>query len=182
MSGFYLAGGTSLALRFGHRVSVDLDFFTDREFDPETLAAELAVFRGSVVNRAPNSLTLDVEGVKVDLLRHAYPAVEPVEELEGIRLAGIRDVAAMKLNAIVGRGAKKDFNDVARLLDEFGLETLLGFFARKYPETEGFVVLKSLVWFDDADREPEVESRDGRSWEAVKERLSAALAALGDGR
>jgi hypothetical protein len=178
MDGFWLAGGTSLALRFGHRVSVDLDFFTDREFDAEELAAGLSVLEGTMVNRAPNSLTLDVEGVKVDALRHAYSALEPVEQIDGVRLAGVRDVAAMKLNAIVGLGAKKDFHDVARLLEECPLEELLGFHAQKYPETDRFVVTKSLAWFDDAEVEPDVESRDGRTWGEVKREIVEALGQL----
>ena len=178
MSGFFLAGGTSLALRFGHRVSVDLDFFTADEFDSGQLADALTPLGGRVVNRAANSLTLELEGVKVDVLRHAYPALGPVEKMGGVRLASVRDVAAMKLNAIVGRGAKKDFYDVVRLLEEFELATLLGFFEEKYPTTERFVVLKSLGWFEDADGEPAVESTQGLSWDEVKGRLTTALAGV----
>lgn len=175
MGGFYLAGGTSLALRFGHRVSDDLDFFTGAEFDSERLAEELVLFGGDVVNRAPNSLTLSVGGTKVDVMRHAYEAIAPVEELNTFRLASMRDVAAMKLNAIVGRGSKKDFYDISRVLEERSLDAMLEDFARKYPRTERFVVLKSLAWFEDADGEPDPDSRLGKEWGQVKEDVLRAI-------
>jgi hypothetical protein len=102
---FALGGGTSLALRFGHRMSVDLDFFTEREFSPEDMLGDPSLDGATVINRAANSLILDVGGVKLDLLRHAYRKLEPTERISGVPLISLPDMAAMKLNAIANRGS-----------------------------------------------------------------------------
>ncbi|MEK7951467.1 nucleotidyl transferase AbiEii/AbiGii toxin family protein [Luteolibacter soli] len=106
LQSFALAGGTSLALRFGHRLSVDLDFFTREPFDPESLLAALPLPDATIVGRSENTLTLDAHGTKLDFLRHAYPLLEPVESIDGVHLLSISDVAAMKLNAIANRGSQ----------------------------------------------------------------------------
>ena len=81
LAGFSLGGGTSLALRFGHRLSVDLDFFTTLEFDASQLADQLGMIGATTVNLAHNSLSLDARGTKLDLLRHAYPMLARPEEI-----------------------------------------------------------------------------------------------------
>ena len=106
---FALGGDTSLALRFGHRWSVDLDFFTTREFDLEVLFEDLELDHATVTGRARNTLTLDAGGVKLDLLRHAYPVIQAVEVIDGVRLISLPDIAAMKLNALANRGSKEGF-------------------------------------------------------------------------
>ena len=87
---FALGGGTSLALRFGHRLSVDLDFFTTREFSPEGLFACLELEGATIVGRAKNTLTVDAGGVKLDFLRHAYPLLAPVDRIDGVALVSWR--------------------------------------------------------------------------------------------
>ncbi len=106
---FALGGGTSLALRLGHRLSVDLDFFTTGEFSTEEVFEKLELSAATVTGRAVNSLTVDAGGVKLDLLRHAYPVLSPDEVIDGITLISLPDLAAMKLYAIANRGSKKDF-------------------------------------------------------------------------
>ncbi|MES2923241.1 MAG: nucleotidyl transferase AbiEii/AbiGii toxin family protein [Verrucomicrobiota bacterium] len=175
---FALGGGTSLALRFGHRWSVDLDFFTTSEFSPEELFEKLALDRATVTGRAPNSLTVDADGVKLDLLRHAYPTLEPAERIDGVLLVSLPDLAAMKLNAIANRGAKKDFYDLAELLEHFTLQQMIGFFAEKYPSTDPFTAIRSLAWFEDAEQEPDPVSLDGLSWSRVKAKTREAVASL----
>lgn len=175
---FALGGGTSLALRFGHRWSVDLDFFTIQEFSPEELFQRLELVGATVTGRAANSLTVDVGGVKLDLLRHAYPLLEPVERIAGIALVSLPDVAAMKLNAIANRGAKKDFFDLAELLDHFTLQRMIGFFMAKYPATDSFTVIRSLAFFDDAELEPDPVPLTGLTWGKVKARAREAVAGL----
>ena len=175
---FALGGGTSLALRFGHRWSVDLDFFTPGEFSSEILFERLSLEQATVTGRAPNSLTVDVCGVKLDLLRHAYRILAPVERIDGVTLVSLPDLAAMKLNAIANRGSKKDFFDLAELLDHFPIQQMIGFFAEKYPSTDPFTVIRSLAWFDDAEQEPDPVALNGQSWERVMERARNAVASL----
>ncbi len=175
---FALGGGTSLALRFGHRVSVDLDFFTTHEFSPEELCGGLGLEEATIVGRAKNTLTVDAGGVKLDFLRHAYQLLQPVEQMDGVTLVSLQDLAAMKLNAIANRGSKKDFFDLAVLLDHFALQQMIGFFSAKYPATDPFAVIQSLAWFDDAEMEPDPVSLTGATWEWVKARASDAVAGL----
>lgn len=173
---FALGGGTSLALRFAHRRSVDLDFFTLQEFSPETLARDLGLAEARIVNQAANSLVLDVSSVKVDFLRHHYELLAPVEVCEGFRLLSVPDVVAMKLNAIVNRGSKKDFFDVAELLEHFGIKQLLDWFERKYPKSDRFIAIRSLAWFGDAESDPDPVSLKNLGWAEVKRRIARSIA------
>lgn len=179
LTGFALAGGTSLALRFGHRWSVDLDFFTTDPFDPERLNEALALLGSTVVEPSVGSLTVAVERIKLDFLRHAYPLLRPVEGFGEIRMLSVPDVAAMKLNDIANRGSKKDFFDLSRLLEIHPLGEMLGFFESRYPNSDLFIVLRSLAWFDDADQEPDPVSLSGITWERVKEIVTTALRSEG---
>ena len=177
-TGFSLAGGTSLALRCGHRVSVDLDFFTTEEFDAESLLRHLDVNPEYVMDRATGTLQLFLQGVKIDFLRHAYPLLEMPVMLDGIRMWSLPDVAAMKLNAITNRGSKKDFFDLQMLLENHALPELLDSYCRKYSVSNRFMVIRSIAWFDDAENEPDPESLANLSWPAIKARISAAVATL----
>lgn len=179
LSEFSLAGGTSLALRFGHRVSVDLDFFTTLAFDPARLLLESAVAQSRILGQSAGSLNLEVEGVKVDFLRHDYPLLEEPEVFDGVRMLSIRDVAAMKLNAIVNRGAKKDFYDLHTLLCHHSLPELMEAYARKYPQAETFMLMRSLSYFEDAESEPDPVSLTGQTWSKVKAEIARNVRELG---
>lgn len=179
VEGFALGGGTSLALRFGHRISVDLDFFSVEQFDPEELLQrERFPPEHTVLQRSAGSLAVDCGGVKVEFLRHSYALLEPVESVDEVTLLSLPDVTAMKLNAVANRGSKKDFFDLARILEEVSLEDCLTLFERKYPNTDRFVAIRSLAWFEDAEAEPDPVSPAGPSWEDVKRRISGALARM----
>jgi predicted nucleotidyltransferase component of viral defense system len=178
MREFALGGGTSLALRFGHRMSVDLDFFTLHEFDSEVFRESLEIDAVTVSSQAANSVTLDVGGVKVDLLRHAYRMLGPVERINEVALLSLPDTAAMKLNAIANRGSKKDFYDMVELLDHLALPQMILYFTEKYPATDPFTVIRSLAWFEDAEAEPDPISLKGVTWTVVKAKMSMAVAGL----
>jgi hypothetical protein len=178
LADFSLGGGTSLALRFGHRVSVDLDFFSTLEFDTEQLFDQLGLAGATLVNRATNSLTLDFHGTKLDFLRHAYPLLAPVDEIEGVRLLSLHDVAAMKLNAVANRGAKKDFFDIYELERHQPLPTMLEWFETKYRDADRFTVIRSLGWFEDAELEPDPVSLIGNDWQTVKTQLQSMVSKL----
>jgi len=179
LKSFALGGGTSLALRFGHRLSVDLDFFTDQEFAAQELFKELAIENGTIMGQAKNSLSVDVGGIKLDLLRHGYAWLKPFERIGDVTLISLPDLAAMKLNAAANRGARKDFYDIARLLEWVPLGEMIQFFEMKYPDTDRFTVIRSLAWYEDAESDPDPVSLTGMSWEDVKEKVSDAVAGCG---
>lgn len=177
--GFSLAGGTSLAFRFGHRISVDLDFFCTRDFDPQLLADRLGVSIKETIGVARGTLQLAISGVKVEFLRHNFPKLQAEDRLDGIRLWSLADVAAMKLNAIVNaivnRGSKKDFFDLCALLRTAPLSRLLERYRDKYQPGSMMMALRSLAWFDDADSEPDPLALDGTTWAVVKETVFRAI-------
>jgi hypothetical protein len=175
---FQLGGGTSLALRFGHRLSVDLDFFTTEHFDPEFLETALQIPAAKVVGRSIGTLTLDARGVKLDFLRHDYPILAAPDNFSDVRMLSSRDVCAMKLNAIANRGSKKDFFDLHELLKHRSLSDMVADFESKYRNSDRFIVLRSLAWFEDAELEPDPISLSGVSWREVQERIAQALREL----
>ena len=175
---FALAGGTSLALRFGHRISVDLDFFSELNFDPVSLAENLTVGPEFITGQAKGTLQVLIDQVKVEFLNHAYPQIAPHESIANIRMWSLPDVAAMKLNAIVNRGSKKDFYDIAALLGRYSIETMLGFYKEKYNPASMLMIIRSLSWFEDADQEPDPVSLSGASWAQIKDTISNTIRSL----
>ena len=169
-NGFALAGGTNLALRFGHRHSVDIDLFTLHTFDKDAIqqSIEEAFPAARKVSESKQSMQLLINEVKVELFKHPYQLIEPLEMIEGVHYYSIPDVAAMKMNALNNRGAKKDFYDLYELLKYYSLSALISFFSKKYPQTESSLVLRSLIYFDDAEMEPD-PLKSNTSWEKVKE-------------
>ena len=149
---FALVGGTNLALRLGHRFSVDLDIFTNEPFDlPEVWDAVRHEFPQVLkLDERGQTLLATIDGVKIDLIKHAYPYLFPVEEIDGIRMLSIPDIIPMKLGALARRGSKKDFWDIAYLLDYHSLSEMLDFFKRKYQNDDIGYVVMSLTYFDDA--------------------------------
>lgn len=169
---FYLVGGTALALHLGHRISDDLDFFTSKEFETAQLIESLKEkYSISILMQARNSLTLDIESIKTDFIRHNYSLLRPVLLIQEIKISSIEDIAAMKLNSTMNRGSKKDFFDIYELLKHFPLEKILEFHSEKYNFSSRMIVLKSLVYFDDAEKEPDPVSVNSTTWELVKKKM-----------
>jgi hypothetical protein len=177
---FALAGGTNLALQFGHRLSVDLDLFTNQSFSEQDLFEELlGSFPAAVkTDEAKNTLSLFIEGVKVDLLAHRYPLLSPFTEELAIRFWSVEDVIAMKLGAVSGRGAKKDFWDIAELLNHFSLGQMIQFFTAKYANSDPGYVVRSLTYFDDADLQADPITLNGITWVKVRQRVLQAVKEL----
>ena len=176
LSAFALAGGTSLALQLGHRISIDLDFLSTQEFDSnallETLNVQFDIGNGAMgKNSAAMFANYKNTCIKTDFLCHNYSLLMPINNVEGVNIYSLEDIAAMKLNAIANRGAKKDFYDIYSLLDCYTMDTMLNFFREKYKQMNDLTVVKSLVYFDDAEREPDPTTLLGITWEAVKLRL-----------
>lgn len=167
LQSFYLAGGTGLALHLGHRRSVDLDFFTEQLFDEERLLDRLqAVARVSVIARERHTLHLQIDGVKVSFLGYPYPVIFPFTPLDGVPVADPRDIACMKISAIAGRGTRRDFVDLLVVARQYDLGQLLELFQKKYATVNYNRVhlLKSLTYFDDAEREPQPDLLVPLSW------------------
>lgn len=170
---FFLVGGTALALHLGHRISVDVDVFTLEAFDTEDLAETLRrEMEMEEVETGRNTVRGLIRGIKVDVIAHRYPLLGPVEEAEGIRMASLPDLAAMKCNALANRGSKKDFWDVAALLGRFSFQEILGFAEARYPGDSVWNIRKSFLYFDDAEQEPDPKTLWPVSWDQVKQTLT----------
>ncbi len=172
---FQLVGGTALALRLGHRRSVDIDLFCSEPFRPEPVAEAIRdAFAPAELETVHHTIRCLIRGVKVDMIEHRYRLLEPWESCDGLRVAGLKDLAAMKLNAIVNRGAKKDFWDIAALLDRFSLSEMFDFYGCKYPQGNAWTAQKSLCFFEDAEEDLPVDDLIGYTWEGVKSKIIAA--------
>jgi hypothetical protein len=148
---FLLVGGTALSLQIGHRISIDIDFFTRNEFDVQELLEHLEQkHRFQEQYRQEATLKGIINGVFVDFIRHNYGKVNPDEQIEGIKMASKADIAAMKVNAIAGNGTRvKDFIDIYFLLKEFSFSQIIDFYKLKYNSRNDFHAIKSLTYFDD---------------------------------
>lgn len=176
LQSFALAGGTALAIRFGHRTSIDIDLFTCSAFDAQETAEWLKTCYGmKEAETAENTVRGIIAGIKIDFIAHRYPLLKPFEETDGIRMFSGEDIAAMKLNAITNRGCKKDFWDYAELLKIYSREEMLSFFARKYANDSLWNVEKSLAYFDDADSDPDPRDMRGQNWEEIKRTVLASI-------
>jgi hypothetical protein len=162
-----LVGGTALALQIGHRESVDIDLFGTIDFEEQEKNIE---FQGNVevLKKSKNINVLSINDIKVDIVNYRYPWISPIIEENNYRLASIKDIGAMKLNAITGRGTKKDFVDLYYLLKMFSLEELFYFYSEKFDDGNLFLVKKSLAYFYDAESEPMPIMKEKITWEEIK--------------
>lgn len=171
-----LVGGTALALQYGHRQSVDLDMFGPVRFDSlEIHRVLLRIGKLTVIKETPDIKIYLLDGIKVDFVNYTYPWLADAVEEDGIRLASDKDIAAMKINAIEGRGSKKDFIDLYFLLEHYTLQEMFDFYCRKYPEHSFFRALLSLSYFEDADAQMMPVMFSDIDWSIVKKRFSDAV-------
>ncbi len=170
---FVLVGGTALALQVGHRKSIDLDMFTIEDFESDKLVSLLLNdFELNISFQMPQTLICDINYVKVDFIRFKYPFIRSIIETEGVRMLSIEDIAPMKLDAITGRGDKKDFFDFYYLLQLFSLNRLLELYKEKFPHQTIFHVVRSLTYFEDAETTPDPIIIDKNiTWQKVKDTI-----------
>lgn len=169
---FYLAGGTAAALHLGHRISVDLDFFGPESFDAEELAGRLAdLGRFRLESFAPDTLLGTFEDVRIGFFRYRYSLVdEPVTILDTL-VVGLGDLAAMKIEAIGQRGSRRDFIDLYFICrSRMTLAEALAWHRRKFAGLDINVVhlIRSLVYFEDAEADPMPEMLKPVSWLDVR--------------
>lgn len=174
-SAMRLVGGTSLALQYGHRTSVDLDFFGT--FDSELSFSSILRRYGqlTIVKESSKIKVYLLDGIKVDFVHYDYPWLESPLQVDGLVLATPPDIASMKVNAIEGRGSKKDFIDLYYLLQRYTLAEILDFYKQKYPEHSVFRALMSMSYFDDADMQPTPRMFTNVSWDEMKEYILAQV-------
>ena len=176
-SQFVLVGGTALAIQIGHRLSVDLDFFSDQKFDSDEILYQVSqlgkaneVFRNSIMIR------LELDGIKIDFVHYPYPFIEKCVFFDEVKMASKQDICAMKLAAVTGRGLKKDFYDIFFLLKDFSFKQMIFFYEKKYTNRNYFQMMKSILWFDDADNsEQPVMLEKCPSWDEIKIKIESVV-------
>lgn len=153
--GFYLGGGTALALQIGHRSSVDFDFYTPKDFDPKRLYTKLKknLKQTASEHMADGTLIITADGVGISFFRYEYPLLKPLVKTECLNLLSIEDISAMKIISIVQRGTKRDFIDIFYILKRFTLDKLLKLTEEKYEVFNRYLGLRALTYFEDAEQD-----------------------------
>ena len=175
---FNLVGGTALALRLGHRKSIDLDLFTREEFDLEELKAMLMEnYELKVSYERNQTLKGFIDGVMIDCIRFNYPHLQAPDIVEGVRLESIPDIIAMKLSAIAQNGTRvKDFIDIATLSTRYSLDGMLEFYSLKFPNANVLMPVKALTFFDEIDFNESVVMTSGKfDWKRIAKRLNEMM-------
>ena len=177
---FRLVGGTSLSLRYGHRISDDIDLFTDAEYGSidfqllqEILRREFPYCQGDcgeIVSFGTSYLVGNSkeDNVKLDLF-YTDPFIRPMDQIESIRMASLDDIVAMKMDVISRGGRKKDFWDLHILRNKYTIEQMLSLYKERYPygatDEECIAVLTN---FSVADSDPDPTCLLGKIWQLIK--------------
>lgn len=174
---FALAGGTSLALQIGHRKSIDLDIFCTQPFNVKELEIVLQSSKKfSYVYAGNNSRMLfgNINDIKCDFVHEPSTLLEPYINQDGVNYFSVKDIAAMKLHTICGRGKKKDFFDVYALLQIFERDTLIEWFTQKYGNNQLIFLWRSILYFEDAESDPDIEGYSPfiKNWDEIKKVIS----------
>ncbi len=171
--GFYLAGGTALALQIGHRTSIDFDFYNRSEFDSEIFFKEMSAIFPNIkqLQLAENTLKVMIGRTELSFFYYPYDLIRPKVAID-VDLASKEDIAAMKLLAIASRGARRDFIDLYFLIQEFGIERIFDFLKEKYPHSNAYHALVGLTYFEDADKDVRTKRfkllKEAPSWKSMK--------------
>ena len=173
---FYLVGGTALALKYGHRLSIDLDLFSNKGFNKEFILSQLTQTFGDHLmyqnTRAQWAIFCYVHNVKVDIIHYQHPQIAAAEIFGKLRTYNSLDLMAMKVNAILGRGKKKDFWDMAELLQHYTISECIEAHSKKYPSQQILISIpNALTYFVDADESEEPVSLKGQTWASVKKSI-----------
>jgi predicted nucleotidyltransferase component of viral defense system len=173
LGNFVLVGGTALSLLFGHRQSIDLDLFSAEPFNNEKLLFGLKERYGDqfVMEDKPKHFGIfcNIRRVKVDIVRYPHPLIRPAYEIDGIRFISTEDIVAMKVQAVLGRARKKDFWDIATLLEHYTVADFARFHKEKFSTQNLLVTVpQAITYFADADDDADPKSLKGQSWESVK--------------
>lgn len=173
LTDFYLVGGTALSLQYGHRTSVDLDLFCTKKFENKMIVEAMKVEFGAAFQYEGGAERFGVfcfiENVKLDIVRIPQSIVFETLLEDDIRMYNPKEIAAMKIQVILGRGKKKDFWDLAELLQHFTLKEIIDFDQKKYPDQQLLISIpQAITYFTDAEESEEPISLKGQTWESVK--------------
>lgn len=175
--GFYMAGGTGLALQLYHRTSVDFDFYSSKSFVAEEILNEFrkVFLKLSVRQAITDTLILSINNIDLSFFHYPYKLLKPLIRFESVFLALKEDIAAMKIAAIVQRGKRRDFIDIYYLLQQFSLKEIIRYALKKYPGYQVMLILRALIYFEDAEEEElgrKITVVDKSfSWEKAKEKI-----------
>lgn len=177
---FSLVGGTALSLRYGHRSSVDIDLFYHEKFDHSGIENELYSEFGSGFDYEGGHKTFGIfctiNKIKVDIVYFPHQPIAPIEITDHIRMYSSADIAAMKIQAILGRGKKKDFWDLHELLQHYPLQQIMDWHKQKYPtQMLAISIPNAISYFVDADESETPVSFNKQTWESVKKAISKAV-------
>lgn len=169
---FYLAGGTACSLYLGHRFSFDLDFFTEKDFSIKTIIERLKKLgKLGIENEVKNTFVGKFRGARISFFKYQYLPIDKLNNFQGIKVAGLKDIVCMKLDAISSRGRKRDFVDLYFIFKEmFSLDEAFTFFERKFTGVNYNLVhiVRSLSYFEDADKDEMPQMIKKVSWEEIK--------------
>lgn len=169
---FYLAGGTALALHLGHRLSADLDFFSKENFNEQILLQDLSkIGEFHLEEKSKQTIIGILNGVKLSFLGYNYPLLNSLERISNVNIAGIADIACMKIDTISSRGAKRDFIDIYFIAKEIiPLREIIILFQKKYASLNYNMmhIKKSLIYFNDAESDPMPNMLKSAEWEEIK--------------
>lgn len=168
---YFLAGGTACALHLGHRLSFDLDWFSERPVEPRVIVANLKdLGKLEVLQNDEGTFNGSFNGVKLSFFIYPYPLLFPLHDYEGIKLADIKDIACMKLDAIGRRGTKRDFIDLYFICKDYRLDYLLELYEQKFAKYNVPVwhAVKSLNYFAAAEKDDLPEMLQPVNWNHVK--------------
>ncbi|MEK7169016.1 MAG: nucleotidyl transferase AbiEii/AbiGii toxin family protein [Patescibacteria group bacterium] len=174
----YLAGGTALALQLGHRTSIDFDFYCRDPFDSKQLFFEIKRKFGDKAIKTleeKDTMFCTVNNIELSFFWYKYPLIDDCQDLFGVELASVIDIAAMKMLAVYHRPVKRDYIDIFYLLKKYTLHEIFQFVNEKYPEFNYYITLRALSYFEDVDDKGKrpIEMTDKNfSWEDCKKHIS----------
>ena len=169
--GFYLAGGTALSLQIDHRISYDLDFFTEKEFDPGHFLNNFTNFKLENIETSSGTLKFNLNGCAISFFYYPYKVLGQFSTIENynIKLASLIDIGLMKITALADRGLRKDFIDLYFISKNLkGLKEIIKFFSEKFPTGNYYHYLISLTYFDTAESDPQPNMLIDINWDEIK--------------
>jgi hypothetical protein len=176
---FYLVGGTGLSLKYGHRLSIDIDLFSSFDFDNNELEKCIRFYfmeiPGISITHLPFGIFCHLDEVKVDFMKWGDEWIDNPEIIDEIRIASDKDIFPMKLEAAMKRGAKKDFIDLALLIHKHGLPNGLEWYHNKFPYNDEMIPLKSLTDFERAEDETTPILLNSDPWPLCKQTIIEAV-------